>query len=546
MTSDFSLPPLSSPQTTSAPARSVDPAVLALQLLRPIDAQTLPPGQQAAAEVIRSTPQSADQFAVLLRIARGDGSGTLDVPVSSRQALPEGTQLSVQLVNQTRLLAVVQALGVAASEPELPITRLDPARFPPDSALSLRVLSQQQIPDTQRFELLARVLQGPASGTTVALQSERALEPGTLLQARVGAQGELRMAAAAEQQRQLALSLGLRDSLQRQAPPELLLQSLERLAGSPTTPESLLPAIRQVLMHAPGLAQLSTEAGVAQAIKQSGLFMENNLAMLANALKGGPSAQTSPTAGETPVQLPPLSKLVPLLAGLSTPPGAEPLPGADFKITLVNLLISLQQHLPPDTLKLMTLPTSPWHQALIAKPGGFPLPSRALQAMSETTDLGSLLRLAAALLSRIQHHQFQSLGQTQSFADGSSQTVWQLDIPMRDGPQQFNHVQVRIQRDDSAPSPQQPEPVPRWEVRLAFSLGELGNMQAIARLYKGSVSSEFWAERAQTVDLLDQELSQLRDRLLAKGLSVGELSCRQGTPPAPLQAVQQRWIDEVT
>lgn len=544
MTADFSLPPLPKPQAASPPGRNVDPAVLALQLLRPIDAQALPPGQQASAEVIRSTPQD-NQFALLLRIARQDGQAAFEVPVSSRQAVPEGTQLAVQLVNQTRLLAVVQALAGSAGEPELPITRLDPARFPPDSPLSLRVLSQQPLPETQRFELLARVLQGPASGSTVSLQSARALEPGTLLQARVGDQGELRVTTAAEQQRQLALTLGLRDSLQQQAPAERLLQGLDRMANDPSTPQTLLPAIRQVLMHAPGIAQLSTEAGVAQAIKQSGLFMENNLAMLANALKNRSAAQAAP-AGESAVQLPPLSKLVPLLAGLSTPPGAEPLPGADFKVTLVNLLISLQQHLPPEALKMLSLPTSPWQQPMVAKPGGFPLPSRALQALGETTDLGGLLRLAAALLARIQHHQFQSLGQTQSFADGSSQTVWQLDLPMRDGPQQFSHVQVRIQRDDSPPTARQPEPIPRWEVRLAFSLGELGNLQAIARLYKGSVSSEFWAEQPSTVRLLDGELGQLRDRLLAKGLSVGELSCRQGTPPAPRQAVQQRWIDEVT
>jgi hypothetical protein len=117
---------------------------------------------------------------------------------------------------------------------------------------------------------------------------------------------------------------------------------------------------------------------------------------------------------------------------------------------------------------------------------------------------------------------------------------------LRETAQQFSHVQVRIQRDDSPPTAKQPEPVPRWEVRLAFSLDDLGNLQAIARLYKGSVSTEFWAEQPGTVRLLDGELGQLRDRLLAKGLSVGELSCRQGMPPPPRQAVQQRWIDEVT
>src|SRR5690606_16363586 len=179
------------------------------------------------------------------------------------------------------------------------------------------------------------------------------------------------------------------------------------------------------------------------------------------------------------------------------------------------------------------------------KPGLFPLPSRTLQALSDAPDLGSLLRLTAALLSRIQHHQFQSLGQTQSFADGSNQTVWQLEIPLRDGPQ-FTQVQMRIQRDQAAPGSRQTEPAPQWEIRLAFNLDQLGPMQTIARLYKGRVSSEFWAEQSDTLLRINAEMDRLRDRLLTRGLEVGELSVHRGSPPPPRQAVQQRWIDEVT
>jgi hypothetical protein len=265
----------------------------------------------------------------------------------------------------------------------------------------------------------------------------------------------------------------------------------------------------------------------------------------------GKAPVTSPGDGAKPA-LPALDKLLPLLASLSAPRATEPLAGADFKGALVSLLVTLQQQLPGSALTPQQTPTGPWQQAMqlaqqgvIVKPGLFPLPARALQALGETNDLGSLLRLTAALLSRIQHHQLQSMGQTQTFSDGSSQTTWQLEIPLRDG-QQFNHVQVRIQRDESAPTPRQPEPVPIWEVRLAFNLDHLGNMQAIARLRNDKVSSELWAERQETLGLINSEIGALRDRLLAKGLDVGELSCHRGTPPPPRQPVQQGWIDEVT
>ena len=553
MTSDFRLPPTASTPGPAAVARPADAAAIALQLLRPIDAAVLAPGQSAAAEVVRSTAQ-AGQFELLLRIARSEGMPPADVAVSSRQPIADGSQLVVQVVNQTRLLAVLTATaGIAAAETTA-LTRLDPTRFPPDSQLQARVLSQQPIvrQGVAQYAVVARIVQGPAAGELLNLHSLRPVEPGTVVTARVTERGELRVPAMAEQQRQLSLTLGLRDSFARQTSPEPLMSLLDRLVapGPAQAPASLQPILRQVLMHAASVAQLSTETGVEQAIKQSGLFLENNLAMLADALKARPGGanpaapidQDTATPTATP---PPLSKVLPLLATLATPPGVEPLPGADMKATLMTLLIVLQQQLPADTLKALALPGGPWQQQTAAKPGLFPLPGRALQALGDATDLGSLLRLTAALLSRIQHQQFQSLGQTQSFADGSSQTVWQMDLPMRDA-QQFSHVQARIQRDDPAPSRKNPEPTPKWEVRLAFNLGPLGALQSIARLYKGRVSSEFWTDRSDTLTLLDREIGELRDRLLAKGLEVGEISCHQGSPPEPRQAVQQRWVDEVT
>lgn len=546
MSSDFRLPPVSSPASAGPASRPADPAALTLQLLRPIDAQLFPPGGSAQAEVISSMAR-AGQFELLLRVARDGMAAPAELSVTSRQPVPEGSQLLVQAINQTRLTAIVQAAVSAGAALGTPLTRLDPAQFPPDSALQARVLTQQLISaegEQARYALLARILQGAGTGATLSIVSAQPVEPGSLLNARIGAGGELRIATPTEQQRQLDISLALRDSLQRQGSAEPLMAALDKLASSATLPPSLQPAVRQALMHVTNVNQLSTEAGVAQAVKQSGLFLENNLAMLANALKvsAGSSKAADPSI---PFQAPPLTKLLPLLAGLATPPGVEPLPGADMKASMINLLLHLQHNLPAESHKLLTFPPGPWQQALGIKPGAFPLPGRALQALGETTDLGSLLRMTAALLSRIQHHQFQSLGQTQSFADGSTQTVWQLEIPLRDG-QQFNHVQVRIQRDEQPASAKTPEPIPQWEVRLAFNLDHLGALQAIAKLYKGKVTSEFWADKPATVTLLGSELTRLRDQLLAKGIEVGELKCRQGTPPEPRQAVHQRWVDEVT
>ena len=550
MTPDLNLPPItaSSPRTgPSGPSAAA--SAVALELLRPIAAATLAPGESARAEVLDSKAQ-AGQFEVLLRLARA-GSPPTEISVLSRQPLEPGSTATVQSVSPTRLLAVLDA---AAGQPaaQRPVTSLDPQLFPQGSVVQARIVDSQPLQpagEQARFAILARILQGPAAGTLLSLDSARPATPGSLLTAVVTTNGALQVTAANEQIRQLDLLQGMRTSLQAQAPAEPVLRMLDKLATLPDLPPLLQASMRQVLAHVATPEHLSTTAGVAQAIRQSGLFLEAGLEQLQQALRspagsGAPASQAN--AEPAPAgQLPPLARLLPLLSSLATPPGTEPLPGADFKASLMTLLITLQQHLPPDASKALILPPGPWQQALAVKPGLFPLPSRAVQALTDAPDLGSLLRLTAALLSRIQHHQFQSLGQTQTFTDGSSQTVWQLDVPLRDN-QQFTQVQMRIQRDQPAPDKHKAEQTPQWEIRLAFNLERLGPLQAIARLYKGRVSSEFWAEQASTLQLVNNELGQLRDRLLTRGLEIGELSCHRGSPPEPRQAVQQRWIDEVT
>lgn len=556
MTPDLNLPPMLPGSLRVGPSSpSAAGSAVPLEALRPIAAATLAPGDSAQAQVVDSKARGG-QFEVLLRLARA-GLPAAEISVTSRQPLEPGTSVTVQSVSPTRLLAILgTASPVTASVPTAStpavLTRLDPQLFPPASVVQARVLESQPLAGEQaRFAILAKVLQGPASGTVLSLDSVRPAVSGSLLTAVVEG-GALRLTHARQQIQQLDLLQGMRASLQNQAPADVMLRVLDRLASLPGLPPLLQTSMRQVMAHVATPEHLSSSTGIAQAIRQSGLFLEASLLQLQQALAGsttGPAATSGAVTAESAgaaQQLPPLARVLPLLASLATPPGTEPLPGADFKASLMTLLITLQQHLPADSGKALTLlPPGPWQQAMSVRPGLFPLPSRAVQAFSDAPDLGSLLRLTAALLSRIQHHQFQSLGQTQSFVDGSSQTVWQLDLPLRDG-QQFTQVQLRIQQDQPAPDKRQGDQAPQWEIRLAFNLDHLGPLQAIARLHRGRVSSEFWAQQPTTLQLVHSELGQLRDRLLTRGLEVGELSCHHGSPPQPQQAVQQRWIDEVT
>ena len=128
--------------------------------------------------------------------------------------------------------------------------------------------------------------------------------------------------------------------------------------------------------------------------------------------------------------------------------------------------------------------------------------------------------------------------------EGNLLTTWQLELPMRNQ-HDVVPLQVKLQREESGAEKRKEQKEVLWRIDLAFDLAPLGPLQVQAQLLRGSLSSQLWAERAETALLIDQELDNLRQRLLGAGLEVGELSCRQGMPPqGPKTHLEQRWVDE--
>jgi len=164
--------------------------------------------------------------------------------------------------------------------------------------------------------------------------------------------------------------------------------------------------------------------------------------------------------------------------------------------------------------------------------------------MEGEADLETLLKLAAAAVSRLQTHQLSSLAQTQVDANGNLLTTWQLELPMRHQ-QEVIPLQIKLQREDSGKADKPEHKETLWRVELAFELDHLGPLQVRAQLLRGSLSSQLWAERADTTQLINAELGHLRERLQAAVLEVGELACIQGMPPqGPKTSLEQRWVDE--
>ncbi len=525
-----------------------------LQLLQPLE-NLIKPGETVAAEVI-TLKQLQQNFQLLIKLALSNG-GQTSVSVTSPLPLTPGTTLSVSQASPNALTMTLQQVNTALNNLQ---TSIDTDQLPQGTLLQARVLTTQVVanavsqltgqgaqqngapntptlpgtqPGTQPalYRSIVILLNTALVGTSLSIESPQPLRPGALLSAQVQGSQSLNFVPLPNNLDQLAVTQQLTTQQNRQGSLDVLLNALRNLSpASPTTsaPASPLQAsIQQLLADLPDIEQMSNPRVVAQAINASGLFMESRL-----------------LAGLNPMAMPDmkanlLQLITQLLPGLPANASYDAAAASNMLTrTMPGVLRSAL-----GTMGLVAPPPLPIH---------FPLPSRAVKGGKED-DLEILLKLAAAAVSRVQSHQLASLEQTRTTAEGNQLTTWQMEIPMRNG-QEVVPMQVKLQREDtpekeSSKDKEDSEPKDAmeklWKIDLAFDLTPLGALQVQAQLLRGKLSSQLWAERADSAALISKELGYLRDRLIASGLEVGDLACSQGVPPqGPRTTLQQRWIDE--
>ena len=522
MTGEMNILPL--PPTT--PATSRPQVGELLKLLTPMDG-LIAAGQSAKAEVLSLKP--ADQaFQVLLKVTL-DGGRQTTVQATSTLPLAQGTNLAVTQPSAGNLAVTVQqAIATAVAT----LTRIDTAQLPVGTLLQGKVLTNQALPQVPGqptvFRSTVSLLNTVLSGSTLSLDSPQPLRIGTLLSALVQDSQTLKFLPLSSRQEQLAVSQQLVSQQSRQGSLDGLLNMLQNLPpADDQTSSDLRAAVDRLLANLPDVEQLSTPKGLAQALLNSGAFLEAKL------LTGQNPSLTPDMKGD----------LLKLIAQLT--PG---LPG-NTNLNAIIAANTLAQALPNFVRNALGMLGQ-----VSAKPvpGGFPLPDRLLQSLEGEGDLEHLLRLAAAAVSRLQSHQLSSLEQTGVTDDGRLLSTWQLEIPMRNL-QDIVPLQVKFQREEAPQEEKQNErrdseretKQQLWRVDLAFDMEPLGPMQIQAQLISGSLSSQLWAERPYTADLIETNLAALRQRLLDRGLNVGDLDCHLGTPPQGIQTrLEHRWVDE--
>jgi hypothetical protein len=424
------------------------------------------------------------------------------------------------LTTQVVANAVSQLTGQGAPQPGVPTAPALPGT--------------QSAPLPALYRSIVILLNTAQAGTSLSIESPQPLRPGALLSAQVQGSQSLNFVPLPNNLDQLAVTQQLTTQQNRQGSLDVLINALRNLqppvpgssaAPAPSTP--LQASIQQLLADLPDIEQMSNPRVVAQAINASGLFMEAKL-------MSGLNPMAMPDMKANLMQL-----IAQLLPGLPANASYDAAAASNMLTrTMPGVLRSAL-----GTMGLVAPPPLPIH---------FPLPSRAVKGGKED-DLEILLKFAAAAVSRVQSHQLASLEQTRINADGNQQTTWQLEIPMRSG-HEIVPMQVKVQREDTPEkenNKDKDDNEPKeardklWKIDLAFDLSPLGALQVQAQLLRGKLSSQLWAERADSAELINSELTYLRERLIAAGLEVGELACSQGVPPqGPRTTLQQRWIDE--
>jgi hypothetical protein len=494
-----------------------------VKLLQPAQG-LIPAGSTATAQVVSQQP--GDQaFQLLLRLNLSNGQQPL-VQASSQQPYPVGANLLVSQPTASSLaITVQQNLSNAVAS----LLSIDTKQLPVGTLLQGTVQSSQLLTqgDGQptSYRNVITLLNTLLAGTSLTVDSPQPLNVGSLLSAQVQGSQSLVFVQLSDRLDQLAIAQQLSTQQNRQGSLTGLLDLLQNMPSTTSLSPDLRAAIDALLNGLPTPQQLTDPKSLALALAGSGAFLEAKLL----------SSQDPASAPDLKANL--LRLIAQVLPGV---------PGSSYDAAAAaNNMARVMPSFIRSALGTLGLVSDKTQQS------SFPLTARDLN-MSKNEDLETLLKLAASAVSRLQSHQLSGLEQTRTAADGTQLTTWQLEIPMRNL-QDIVPLQVKVQREESPDKDEAdhkddgitPAKEKLWRVDLAFDLEPLGPLQVQAQLVRGSLSSQLWAERPASAELIARELEHLRTRLVDAGITVSELACHRGTPPQGQRtALEQRWIDE--
>ncbi len=333
-------------------------------------------------------------------------------------------------------------------------------------------------------------------GVAGRAQAPGDLAAGTALRARVDSLGARIVLEIVEQHAGVERVRGaMRGLLPRQSGFAPLLANVSFLAASADHsaspwPKALTDAARRLLESLPLAARLGFADALADALENSGLFLEARLSAAVHAGRRPPIEYDFKAA----------------LLRFAEAVRAREAGGAGSAAE--NPAPSRADHPPLNNAPLLAQPRT---AAALAAPGAA---AGTLAGIRREIN-GALHRLALLQL---------GAHPANNPAPGAL-----FELPLRQG----NGVdvwQLRIEHQPREGAASTGET--RFTATLSFSLGELGPLQARLMVEGSKVSTLFWAEKAETADRYSAALDELAALYEANGLNVGALACHVGEPHA--------------
>ena len=294
----------------------------------------------------------------------------------------------------------------------------------------------------------------------------------------------------------------LRELVPQQQGLQHLTAAMLQLAGNNKLPRDIEQALQQLSQALPRVGDMQNPSKLAEAIRNSGLFMESTIA-----------------AGRN-------------------------LPAGDLKLLWLSLLSSAAQHqqasetLPRATLDIKEMTPLPFahgvgvQQRISARTDSQPVKSLDILLLR-------LFGLADSAVSRISLTQV-----TTAEAQQSGEARWKLEIPLMLPGQELCVAEFLIEREtpDSG-SEETPEAEAGWSVSLALDMPGLGPLMIRLSLKGEQLVARIHAEQTSTTQRITEHLDRLRARLTTQGLDVTRLSCHQGIPETLNKVDQGNMLD---
>jgi hypothetical protein len=274
----------------------------------------------------------------------------------------------------------------------------------------------------------------------------------------------------------------MRERLPQQNGYAPLLATLGALAQRPLL-RQLPPELRTALallehsIRTP--VEIAHGAGLREAIKRSGVFLESQLAL--------PETDLG-LLGEDDWK----AALLRLAATLERPAAATPAAGNEMETA------------PPLV-----------QRGLVAQPRA-PMPE-PLQPGDVESLLVRLHGEVHAALARLE------VAQLEAHNTGA----WMIEIPLQ-GERGQDILQLQL-----TPADEQPEQSSAWTLGFAIDLPRLGPIQGELQLRGLRLSVRLWAQRAGSTERLERRFTELSRQLTANGLILDQLSCQTGLPQPP-------------